>query len=387
MATKFAESGSDATQGLEFYTTSLGGSGAAVSSDSSQFVTGLRSIKCLTGTSGQFATFSKAAILQDAGTRISFRARFGTFPNATSLILQCENSGSTRRIGIGITSGGIVQAFYYNGTTFAQIGSNGSTLSTGVWYQYTFCYTVTSASVNEIRIYKNGVLDITITNASIATTFVNAEFGWGINGATNNGISMWMDDLYVDDSNALTDPGNIHVTAKRPNANGTLNEWTTQIGAGGSGYGSGHSPQVNERPISTTNGWSFQNAAKKTEEYSIENAATGDADLTNATIIDSVGWVYAKVGSASTGNIIVKGVATNISVTTSYALYTKIAGSAVYPAGNTDIGMDTNTINQLFSLAECGILVVYIPAVPSVAMRRTLSPLGTRIGSRQARIT
>ncbi|WP_323162301.1 hypothetical protein, partial [Pseudomonas fluorescens] len=80
----------------------------------------------------------------------------------------------------------------------------------------------------------------------------------------------------VDDSSALTDPGNIWVAAKRPNANGTTNGFTTQIGSGGSGYGSGHSPQVNERALSTTNGWSMVGAgAAVTEEYNIESKSTG----------------------------------------------------------------------------------------------------------------
>ena len=53
------------------------------------------------------------------------------------------------------------------------------------------------------------------------------------------------------------DPGAILVTAKRPFTNGTTEDgFTTQIGASGSGYGSGHTPQVNERPLSQTNGWS-----------------------------------------------------------------------------------------------------------------------------------
>ncbi len=84
----------------------------------------------------------------------------------------------------------------------------------------------------------------------------------------------YFDDIYVDNGSDLSDPGNVHVTAKRPGSNGLSNGFATQIGSGGSGFGSGHAPQVNERPLSNTNGWSsvgglatplFDNAANLDE--------------------------------------------------------------------------------------------------------------------------
>src|SRR6185436_9856514 len=123
-------------------------------------------------------------------------------------------------------------------------------------------------------------------------------------------------DHYVDSSASLTDTGNIWVTAKRPNANGTTNGFTTQIGSGGSGYGTGHSPQVNERVLSTTNGWSMVGAGSAvTEEYNIESAAAGDIDISSANYVDVMGWVYASSLVNETASIIVNGVSSNISLT------------------------------------------------------------------------
>jgi hypothetical protein len=177
-------------------------------------------------------------------------------------------------------------------------------------------------------------------------------------------------DFYVDSSTAMTDPGNILVTAKRPVSNGTTNQFTTQVGASGSGYGSGHTPQVNERPLSNVNAWSISTAAKQTEEYTIEAASVGDIDISSATIVDYMGWIDAK--EASTANspvahIIVGSVATAITLTTTNKFFTHVAGSTTYPTGGTDIGMDGQytTTAHIFTLNECGIVFAYIPATGS----------------------
>lgn len=358
MATKFLDPGGDAT--FNVGATTAGGfwSGTAGTAPvvATDFVHGthVKSIKYAKATSTHFTT---TGILADAGRRISFYIYLNALPNASAAILIAFKSDiTTNVVDLFLTSGGVLQL--WDGAS-AQIGTNGATLSTGQWYRISLAYTITSTSVNRFELFVNGVSSISITNATLTNT-VTSVFGFG-NASGNTILDLRASDIYVDDSSALTDPGDIWVTAKRPNASGTLNEWTTQIGSGGSGYGTGHSPQVNERALSNTNGWSFQNAALKTEQYSIEGRSVGDIDISGATIIDYLGWVDAKVGVNSTGNIIVGGMASNIAVTTTETVYTKIAGSTTYPAGNTDIGMDTNTVNQLFSLYECGIVVAYIP--------------------------
>ena len=143
-----------------------------------------------------------------------------------------------------------------------------------------------------------------------------------------------IDDLYVDSGTTLDDPGDIRVAAKRPVANGAVNQFTTQIGSGGSGYGSGHAPQVNERPLNTANGWSISTTTKATEDYNVEGRAAGDVDLSGATIVDYMGWINATEASTSNSpvtHIIVNGTATAKTLTTSYAMYTQFARSSIYP--------------------------------------------------------
>lgn len=239
--------------------------------------------------------------------------------------------------------------------------ATGSTaLAINTRYRLTVAWIITNATAFQIKVFIDGVQEFSITNGGDVRTSL-AVFAIGPENFDSTGaaVNLFYNDIYLDDSNGLSDPGDIGITAKRPFANGTLNEFTTQIGAGNSGYGSGHADEVNERPLSETNGWSIQDAALKVEEYTLEAANAGDDDLTGMTIVDFMGWLRAKVGSASTGNIILAGAATNISLDTSYATFVKMAASSTYPSTGAAIGMDTNTVNQLFSLAECGVIVAY----------------------------
>jgi hypothetical protein len=176
--------------------------------------------------------------------------------------------------------------------------------------------------------------------------------------------TFWIDDFYVDNRTDLTDPGDVRVTAKRPFANGTTNGFTTQIGAGGSGYGSGHAPQVNERPLSQTNGWSMVGAgAAVTEEYSVEGASVGDVDVSIHPIYDWSSWVFAKSLASETASLIVGGATSNIALTSTATAFQKAAGSTIYPVGSTDVGIITDTSLTTVSLYECGVLIAFSPVV------------------------
>jgi len=144
--------------------------------------------------------------------------------------------------------------------------------------------------------------------------------------------------------------------------------WATSSPAGGIALEikyvtSGHAPQVNERPLSQTNGWSIAATAVKTEEYNIEGQTVGDINLSGATLVDYTGWVHAKALLAETGQIRVNNVDTNVSLTSTITTFTKIAGSTTYPAATgTDIGLLTSATVTTVSLYEAGIMFAYIPA-------------------------
>lgn len=242
----------------------------------------------------------------------------------------------------------------------------GATLSTNTWYRITVATNIISTTNWSAKVYVTstdgapGVLDIAADSGDFALTTVTNERYFSGN-LTANTFILFVNGVYIDDVSDLSDPGDIRVTAKRPFSNGTTNDFNTQIGSGGSGYGSGHSPQVNERPLSTTNGWSKIGAgAAVTEEYNVEGQSVGDIDVGGKTIIGKVGWVYASSALAETGKIIIDGVSSDIALTSTNTFFYKVSGTATYPAGTgADVGIITSTTLTTVSLYEAGVVVAY----------------------------
>lgn len=364
------EPGTDATQDLKSFGTSYT-SGGTIASASDQAHTGTRSLKADVPSSGPAAStyafiYTKSAtqVVQDAGALVSFWARWSATPSNPSVLasvadqneindiflVKLDSTGVIRVSGLGVTA--------KNGTTV---------LSANTWYRISLAYVITSTTNWSAKVYVNGILEITYTNADgTLTSAATYEAGWGLGGETTTpALSLWVDDIYIDDRTDLTDCGDIRVTAKRPRANGTANNFTTQIGSGGSGQGTGHSPQVNERPLDETNGWSMVGAGSAvTEEYNVESVLVGDVNITGLTILGVRGWLWTKALVAETAKIIVDGTQTNISITSSSAMYTQNSATpTVFPAGTgADIGIVTDTSLTTVSLYEAGILVAYNPA-------------------------
>lgn len=293
--------------------------------------------------------------------RVTVYIYLTSLPAATASIINFTSNAVNVVHRLRVTSAGVLQLW----EAAAQIGSNGSTIAAGVLYRFTLCWNLTSTTVNEFRVYKNGgAADISVSNATI--TRIGAARGKIGNIDSDTSLDMRFTDVYFDNSNSANDIAtDVRVTPKRPNANGSANNFSTQIGAGGSGYGSGHSPQVNERPSSQTNGWSMVGAGSAvTEEYTIEAAATGDTDISAATLINYMGWVLMKSALAETPQIVVGGTATNLTAGAGLLLaFMQAAGSSSYPGGGTDIGLITDTTVTTVSLYECGLLFAYTPAL------------------------
>lgn len=294
--------------------------------------------------------------------------------DANCRILTFTDAFSSRSFDVKIGTDGKIKLFDGTGV---QMGTDGSALSTGTWYRVCVAWNITNVTTNDFRVFINGAAaTISVTNFNMTTSSlpINATDVGNVTGDT--AFDLRMSDIYFDDSTGLTDPGDVWVTAKRPVANGSSNALTTQVGAGGSSYGAGHTPQVNERPISTTNGWEILGTTKAIEEYTIEAASVGDLNQ-NGTILDILGWIYAKRDSASNSpvhNIVVKGVETAKTLTTTAAIYSAFAGSSVYPAGNTDIGItgQYTTTPHTTTLYDCGIVIAFILS-PSTAWTQTLT--------------
>jgi hypothetical protein len=300
---------------------------------------------------------NKTGVLADTGRRISFYYQAGSGVT-TSTLMKVFTSASSPILVLGLSSSKLVLSA--TGSTPNKTGA--TTLSTGTWYRITLAYKITSTSNWSANVYVNGNLEMSASNSDFTlSTTVSNELTF-----ISAGI-IYVENIYVDNGTDLGDPGDIRVTAKRPNANGTSNQFTTQVGSGGSGYGTGHSPQVNERPISTTNGWTAPTTSgKKTEGYAIESTSTGDVNISAQTIVAYNGWVYTATsgnGAAPTNNLLVNGVATSITLSATATVFNKYVDSSTYPSTAEVIGMDHTGTGKASALYEAGIMVAYTPVI------------------------
>lgn len=371
MTTTFLEAGTDATQDLKFFGVNVftGGTGT-VASDAGQAHTGLRAVKAVAAANGDEASFGTPDNTLGSSACISFWVYISALPaGITSLVTLYGNAATLSIFMVGINSSGTLRLNGQGATPGSSFGKNGATvLSVNTWYRVSLSYNLVSTSNYTAKLFLNGNLQTTLSNTDSNLNSINTKIAlFGIDTdiyGTAFAMTAWFDDIFCDNRSDLSDCGDVRVTAKRPNANGTTNGFTTQIGAGGSGYGTGHSPQVNERPLSNTNGWSMIGAGSAiTEEYNIENKSTGDVDISTATIVDWLGWADMKSLAGETVQIILAGANNAQAITSTETLYTKIKGSTTYPPGTgADIGIITDTSLTTVSLFECGIIIAYTPA-------------------------
>lgn len=370
MATTFIESGTDATQDFTFFANTFTTNGT-VTSDSTQSKDGPRSIKCdITLSGGNAQAVSQNGVLVDAGGLISVWVRFSTVAPATNTLIfsgEAINNGNTM-IAVGITTAGNLRVC---GRIAAGAGAvDGTTaLVANTWYRISLGYVITSVSSWSATLYLNGVQEATTSQVQGNLTQVGIDnLNIGITGSsvdtftTAAVMTVWYDSIYADNRTDKTDCGNVHVTSKRPFANGSANNFVTQIGSGGSGYGTGHAPQVNERPLSVTNGWSVVAVGATTEEYNIETSTLGDVNIGAVNLVDYLGWIYYKTVLSETPSIVINGVSSAFTSTANAnTMFTKVAGSTAYPVGTgTDIGMVSDATATTVSLFECGIVFAYL---------------------------
>ena len=353
---KFIEAGSAATQDFTFYTNTAGT--VASATDHPVAMTNGRSAKVSSGAGNTQGGFRKAGIMADAGRRGSFSFIIDTIPTTIANIFLVTQVSGTNVLFIKLNTDGKLQfggigATAVNGTTVLAINTR---------YRISFGYTITNTTTYRFDVYVDGVSQGSATAGTLTNT-TSTRIYMGFSTAPGANINAWYADLYIDDGTDYADVGEIRVTPKLAFSNGTTNGFTTQIGAGGSGYGSGHAPQVNERPLSVTNGWSMVGAGSAvTEEYDIEGASVGDVDITGVNLVDYVGWIYASALASETAQLILNNVTGNISLTSTNTMFTQFAGSTTYPAGTgTDIGIITSTTLTTVSLFECGIMFAYKP--------------------------
>ncbi len=366
--TKFIESGTDATRGTEHFS----GVGNAPTSDCTISATGGCSVQYNNAGGGiQVATYRIITGYTPTNGRMSVRVNFTNLPTSgDAKIFVLYTAAFTQIYEIYVSSAGVLKV-KANGT---QVGSSGSTLATGTWYQLSLAWTVTSTSVNQVRLFLNTTTtpDITASNSTLAAV-PNSDgplyWGWLSGAGTSRIVNM--DDFYWDDSSALTYPGDIRVTAKLPIAN-NVNTFDTAVGANPST----RYTNVNERPLSVTNGWEQAATSQATENYTVQSWTIGDVNLTNKAILAREAWVYAKsAGGTIAATITDNGSDSAITITTTATTYFHVTDSPLYPSNVAGVGMkSTGTTNDTF-LYECGVLIAYIPATPGqLTQPRTVVP-------------
>lgn len=351
MTTNFLEAGTGATFGTQFFSSTSG----TVSSDSGTVHTGIRSLKL----ASTYATAKRDGILSDAGFRCSVYFNTSSWPSDHTEgpgILSFAAAGGTPFVmNFRIDeSTGVLKA-YYQGSGIPVPGGAGTTsVSTGTWHRLSVAAVITSKTVNDFKVWLDGVLEITIHNLVEIDSTGADQFILG----AGSGVTTYFSDIFVDNGSSLTDPGDIRVTAKRPASN-NVNQFTTNIGANPANRWT----NVNERALSETNGWLDAVNADR-ENYGIEAQSAGDVDLTGVTLLDRCAWIWAKATTGGLGSpkITNNGTDTAITLLSTSSLFTNIVTSGTYPSASDTIGMVSAGTLDTTSFYECGMLIAYTPA-------------------------
>jgi hypothetical protein len=356
----WCESATAATQGFEEWTET----GGTVTTESTTVKYGQRSIKL----SSQSAFVRKASVLADAGRRITAWFNIGALPTTeferligiqdasslTVLYLVVDTVGKLRLVNDTDTSQG--------GTPSSKTGTQ--TVPTATWFRVSVSYTITATNNWAAKVYYSelngtpGTLDISATNSdfnllrtgsSKLHTFFN----------TNEPVTAYVMPVYVDDGSDLNDPGDIR-TIPALYATESATNFDTAIGAARSASDYNN---VNERPLSETNGWQQAAASQVAESYLIQQTLSSlDVDITGKTIVGRLAWLWAKKGSdtftpctfraaiAGTGNtttggtlVIPAGTATGDSLFVCVTSQGSTSGSANVTCTDNDAGGNTWT--------------------------------------------
>lgn len=327
----FLEPGGDATGDLSLYDSVP--TPANTTADSLNAHTGTYGIKCVTAAGATGYGGQKNGVLADAGRRISFWVKFTGLPAQNPLLAKTSGGSICWSLTISALGALTLQDSAFAAAT-NQTSGPAALMVTGSWYRISLSYVVTSATASTFKAYVNGVLALTVTNP---TTIVVGSSALCVGSWSNNYASgtptIWFDDVYVDNGNDLTDPGNISVAAIAPTADSGSNGGTALGTARAAGS---HFLNVSEIPKNDANGVQISLAAQTEESFTLGAAPTG-------TQVGYAGWLRAyQAANASTGNSGTSTV-TNVGSSFSTALasltvtgVTVAAGTAIFVAVTTN---------------------------------------------------
>lgn len=174
-----------------------------------QAYTGTHSFKGNTGAGPTAAIFQKNSVLADAGRRLNLRFRSSNWNGGPDLIRFQNSSGQS----VFQIAGNAGDDFLHlaNGSG-GQFAAGSHTLNDNTWYRITVSYTVASTSSWHIKVYVDGALDIdqdsTATFPRTGTDRLIILAGASL----GTSVSCWFDDIYLDDTSDLSDPGDIPIS-------------------------------------------------------------------------------------------------------------------------------------------------------------------------------
>lgn len=255
----------------------------------------------LTGDPFGYAFFG-GSFLSDSGSRITGWIRWNAQTVANDL-LDIRQSGSPGSMVLMLsrTSGGKLRLYDGNASTFKE-GS--ATFAADTWYRIAISYKITSTTDWDCNVYYAtadgvaGTLDISAGDADWTLTLTSTAH-FMFRSITSTAVerhyySPWIADNGTD----LADPGDIRVTPKLLNTeSGGTQAFDTIITNTGRTRGSTDYNQVNERALSTLEGWRHAAVTEAAETYGIQNAATGDNDITGKAVLAHYAWCYASRGA------------------------------------------------------------------------------------------
>lgn len=185
------------------------------------------SMKLVTFGAGDAAYLSSGdAICADAGTRTSTWVRHAGAPvtNDMSMIVTFQAGFGNAPFLLALTTAGKLRLYHSNNFTAGAAGS--TTVAANTWTRIAMSWVITSGSNWTCKVYINGALEFTRTQADATLTQTGTSEIAGVLSSIGAGVSeamtVWLDDFYVDAGTDLADPlaGTPFVPMEFPNPKG-----------------------------------------------------------------------------------------------------------------------------------------------------------------------